>query len=285
MRVARELDNFNPEGLKGKTIMLQLRRYAKTPTVEEAAPLELLEYPVHVVGLVESSPEDRVYGSLDMVRFARDYATGRSQYTPEPSGAIDTSRISSRTANENIRVHFDNAAAAENAFVEMRQSLAHRFDMSWSGQKMLYLRDVEVVSQIALIGIGLLAVVAGAVSIFNTLIAAVAHKTNEIGILRALGVERSDIFLIFVSQAVLIGLCASIAGVLLAHLAVIPLNADVESRWQQLAEAMQSTGGLFVTELPTSAWLIAAVLLICLVAALIPAVRATQMTPMDALRA
>jgi hypothetical protein len=284
MRVAEEINNFNPQGLVGNTLTLQLRRYGQTANVEDAKPTQVLDYPVRVVGLVKASPQDRVYGSLNMVRFVRDFSTARSSYTPEPEGPIDLASISPRTMNESLRIHFSGASAAEQAFLQMRSVRDRRFEVSWPGDRMLYLRDVETVSTLVLIGIGLLAVVAGAVSIFNTLIASVARKTKEIGILRALGVARPDIFIVFLMQSVIIGLIACVLGLVLAGMFTGTLNTLVAQRWEQLSEAMRATGGLFQFSARLILSLVVAVLGICLVAAFLPSLRASSKTPMDALR-
>ena len=285
MRIAQELNNFNPQGLAGSTITLQLRRYARSSKVEDAKPTETLDYPVRVVGVLKASPQDRVYGSLNMVRFVRDFSTGRSSYVAEPGGRVDLDKISARTMNESLRIHFGGAAAAEMAFLDMKRGRKQqRFESSWPGEKMLYLRDVETVSTIVLIGIGLLAVVAGAVSIFNTLLASVARKTKEIGIMRALGVARADIFLIFLSQSVIIGTVACLAGLIVAGMVAAPLNAYIGGRWDQLTDAMKAIGGLFQFNVGMVFAVVAVVLAICLVAAFLPALRAARKTPMDALR-
>jgi hypothetical protein len=285
LRVAKEINNFNPEGLVGKTITLKLPRYSKTADLDNATPSEVWEYPLRVVGLVESSPEERVYGSINMVRFVRDFATGRSEYMAKASEKVDVSQISARTMNENVRVQFRTPAAAETAFLTMRTRLADRFELGWPGQRMMYLRDVETVSTIVLVGIGLLAVVAGAVSIFNTLMASVARKSKEIGILRALGVQRLDVFVIFIVQALLVGAMACVLGLLVAGLATGPLNAFTKLRWEkEMSEAVNVTGGLFLFSAPTALFLIVAVLAICLLAAFLPSLRASGKTPMDALR-
>jgi putative ABC transport system ATP-binding protein len=284
MRIAEEMNNFNPKGLAGSTVTLQLRRYARTASADQAKPTQTLDYPVRIVGIVQASPQDRVYGSLNMVRFVRDFSTGRSAYVAEPGVKIDPNQISPRTVNESLRIHFDGAVAAERAFLEMKHGRNQRFEASWPGERMLYLRDVETVSTIVLIGIGLLAIVAGAVSVFNTLLASVARKTKEIGIMRAMGVARLDVFLIFVFQSIIVGVVASLIGLVLAALAVVPLNAYIAARWEQLTGAMKSTGGLFQFGLGMSLTLIATVIVICLVAALLPSLRAASKTPMDALR-
>lgn len=285
MRVATEINNFNPQGLVGALITLQLRRYERSEKIEDTKPTETLDYPVHVVGILKDPvPQDRVYGSINMVRFVRDFSTSRSSYVAEPVGRVDLSRISARTLNENLRIYFRNPAAAERAFYEMKHGVKQRFEARWPGEGMLYLRDVQTISTIVLIGIGLLAIVAGAVSIFNTLLASVTRKSREIGIMRAMGVARADVFLIFVFQSIIVGVVASMIGILVAASVVVPLNTYIASRWEQLAIAIHDIGGIFQFGFGMSVILIAAIIGICFVAAFIPSLHAASKTPMDALR-
>ncbi len=284
-RAAKDLNNFNPLGLVGKEITLQLRRYERTDDVVEAAiPTQSLDYPVRVVGIVEASPRGRVYGSLNLVRFVRDFSTGRSDYTPEPGGVIDLTQISPRTMYESVRLHFAGPAAAETAFGDLKKGLERRFDVFWAGQEMLYLRDVQVITFIVLVGIGLLATIAGSISIFNTLLASVVRKVKEIGILRALGVARLDVFLIYIWQSLFIGTLAGVVGLVVSWSAMARLNAGVAERWEELEQVLQETGGLFLLPLRYALAIFSAVLVICLLAAFVPALRAAQKTPMDALR-
>jgi len=284
MRIAEEVNNLNPQGLVGNIITLQLRRYDRSSKVEGSKPSETLDYPLRVVGILKTSPQDRAYSSLNVARFVRDFSTGRSGYVPEPGKPVDSTKISVRTVNESLRVHFAGPAAAEKAFLEMKRGGKQRFESAWPGEKMLYLRDVETVSTIVLVGIGLLAIVAGAVSIFNTLLASVARKTKEIGIMRAMGVARADVFLMFMAQSVIIGIVACLVGLAVAWTVMVPLNAYIGSRWEQLADPLKDIGGLFQFSLPMALSLVVAVLGICVVAAFLPALRAASKTPMDALR-
>jgi hypothetical protein len=282
-RVANELDNFNPLGLVGKKITLRLRRYERTEDPGEAQPSQVLDFPVEVVGIVESSYQDRAYGSLNMVRFVRDFATGRSKYTPAPEGKVDLSQVTPRTMYEGVRLHFADPWEAENAYRRMRADRSGRLDLYWSGSEMEYLRDVQTVAFVVFLGIGLLTVLAGSISVFNTLRASVAHKTSEIGILRALGVTRVDVFFIYIFQSLLIGVLAGSAGLILAWFFAGRLNAQVAARWEQLQETLAATGGLFVIPWGVGLAIFAVVCLICVLAASLPAAWAARRTPMDAL--
>ncbi len=282
MSVAEELNNFYPEGLAGKKITMQLKRYGSIQDMEKGKASKVYGYPVRVVGVIDRAPDERVYGSLNMVRFIRDFATARSKYLPQSEGKIEISQISARTMNETLKLHFLNARAAENAFYKIRRN--ERFQAAWPGQQMLWLRDVQLVSSAVLVMIGILALVAGAVSIFNSQLAAVARKTREIGILRALGFTRLDVFFIFLGQAVLVGLLACCGGLLVSMIAVQTLNDAIPKHWEILSEANEAIGGIFQFEVTTGGILVCAVLLICVLASLLPSLRASGMTPMDALR-
>jgi putative ABC transport system permease protein len=65
------------------------------------------------------------------------------------------------------------------------------------------------------------ALVVGAFLIFNTISVSVVRRRPEIGIVRALGANRSSILLAFLGEAACFGLVGSIAGILLGRLMAI----------------------------------------------------------------
>jgi putative ABC transport system permease protein len=184
---------------------------------------------------------------------------------------------------EGVRVHFPDPWTAEKALRQMKQEWNPRLSYFWAGSELDALRNVELIATIVLVGIGLLTILAGSISVFNTLRASVAHKTREIGILRALGVTRMDVFTIFISQSVFIAVLAAGIGLAAAWLAAARLNAMVSAKWEELGAELEKTGGLFVLPPAAVGGIFAAVLLICLGAAFLPSWQAARKTPMDAL--
>src|SRR6202034_1678456 len=63
-----------------------------------------------------------------------------------------------------------------------------------------------------------IALVVGAFLIYNTISISVVRRRTEIGVLRALGTSRSAIFLLFLSEAILLGLAGSAVGLVLGRL-------------------------------------------------------------------
>ena len=165
----------------------------------------------------------------------------------------------------------------------LRRDRSSRFDIFWPGSQMEYLRDVQLLIGIILVGIGLLATVSGSISIFNTLMASVARKARDFGILRAMGVNSADVFLIVLWQAILMGVLAGVLGLALCYGGNTILNRLITSQWPELTETLGNVG-LFVLTYPVVLAIFSAVVGICVFSGLLPSWRAARRTPMDALR-
>ncbi len=87
-----------------------------------------------------------------------------------------------------------------------------------------YLESQSQMLSVTLAAVGIvLAIIMGIGALFtgiNSMLAAVASRTHEIGILRALGFRGGAIFLSFVFEALVLGLCGGIVGCLL----LLPLH-------------------------------------------------------------
>lgn len=116
---------------------------------------------------------------------------------------------------------------------------------------------------------GIIAMIAGGIGIMNVTMAVIFSRTKEIGIRRALGASRKDILFQFVVEAMLLGLCGAIAGMILGYLAVLHLAEDT-------------------SQMTFSWWVVAGSILIALVTsflfALYPAWQAAKLKPVEALK-
>ena len=122
--------------------------------------------------------------------------------------------------------------------------------------------------------ISFLAIFVGGVGVMNTMLMAVLERTREIGVLRALGWRRRRILGMILQEAVLLGILGGIAGILIAL----------------------GLGGLFskipmVGELLTPVWeydifvrAVAIALFLGVLGGIYPAIRATRLQPVEALR-
>ncbi len=69
------------------------------------------------------------------------------------------------------------------------------------------------------LAIAILAVTISALSVFNTMLAAVLERTGELGVMRAVGASRGQVFRLLAVEAVLLTALGSLAGLLLAAVA------------------------------------------------------------------
>jgi len=111
----------------------------------------------------------------------------------------------------------------------------------------------------------------GGVVIMNIMLVAVAERTQEIGVRRALGARRSDIGRQFLLEAALLSLGGGLAGALLGSLAALAING-------LLHFPARPSPGLLLLGLALSA-------AVGLAAGYLPARSASRLAVVDALRA
>jgi putative ABC transport system permease protein len=115
-------------------------------------------------------------------------------------------------------------------------------------------------------------------SIYNTFSIIVAQRTREMALLRAVGAGRRQVLTAIVVEAVVVGVLASVSGVV----AGIGVAGLLKAMFDAFGFALP-TGGLAVTGGAVVAALVTG-LLATLVAAIAPAVRASRVAPLAALR-
>lgn len=125
-----------------------------------------------------------------------------------------------------------------------------------------------------LIGVALISLVVGGLSVINTMAMSIAERTREIGVKRAIGGTRGQIIRELVVESALMGLIGGLLGVGLGALAVVLAN-----------EAGRTSGTLLFTFSPAIA-LFAVVFSTALgmLAGLVPAWGAARLDPVQALR-
>jgi putative ABC transport system permease protein len=125
-----------------------------------------------------------------------------------------------------------------------------------------------------IIGVALISLVVGGLSVINTMAMSVAERTREIGIKRAIGGSRARVIRELVSEAGLIGLIGGLLGLGLGSVVVVLAN-----------EAGRSSGTILFQLTPQTA--VFAVLfstVLGVVAGIIPAWNAARLDPVAALR-
>ena len=123
--------------------------------------------------------------------------------------------------------------------------------------------------------IAIISLIVGAVGIITTLYTAVIERTREIGTLKAIGAQNSDILALFLAEALLIG----IFGATLGLLAGIGLGYGLSAT---VVPGNGSSPPIYTANDMARVWMISVGLSI--VAGVVPALQASRLLPVQALR-
>jgi putative ABC transport system permease protein len=125
-----------------------------------------------------------------------------------------------------------------------------------------------------IIGVAVISLVVGGLSVINTMAMSVAERTREIGIKRAIGGSRRRIIRELVTEAAFIGFIGGVIGLLLGEIVVVLAN-----------EAGRSSGTILFDLTPgTAIFAVAFSTILGMLAGVIPAWSAARLDPVEALR-
>jgi len=180
-----------------------------------------------------------------------------------------------------VKDGFDVHEVAERIEKELRKHRGLKegdedFSVATAEQTVGMFKDILAVIQFVLIGIAAISLVVGGIGIMTTMYTSVIERTHEIGIMKAVGAKNSDIGMIFLIESGLLGAAGGIIGIILG----IGMSFIVEFAAQQ--------AGLDVMKAYISLELIIGALLFSFIvgtiSGVLPAMRASKMNPVDALR-
>jgi len=222
--------------------------------------------PYRVIGVI--AKQGTVFGfSLDRL-FIAPYRSPLSRVT-NPRGDIAGLIVQTAT-REDMDGAMEDAREAMRGFRHLRPGQTDNFSFETQDQALSFFEGIKgklIVFGTALPAIGL---VVGAMVIMNIMLVAVAERTREIGIRKALGARRRDIMTQFLAEAATLSLLGAAIGIALGFglakviAAVSPLPAAV-APWA-IGAALALGAGVGIT------------------AGLYPASRAARLDPIAALR-
>ena len=171
----------------------------------------------------------------------------------------------------------------------VEQAITQQGFIPYSAQTVLRsMNQLFLVIQIVLGGIGGIALLVAGFGIANAMIMAIYERTREIGLMKAVGARNRDVMFVFLGEAGFIGTLGGVGGVALGWVGGLVINFIATA---YISAAAAQSGGT-TAELPTlvytPVWLMIFSILfstmIGVASGIYPALRATRLDPIAALR-
>lgn len=132
-----------------------------------------------------------------------------------------------------------------------------------------------------LTAIAAVALLVGVVGVANSMFTSVLEKTKDIGIMKAIGARNSDILLIFLLNAAIIGLIGGLLGVMLGVVLAGFLPALMGESGGMMARLASGGGALSLRILGVG---LGISITMGIISGIVPALQASRLKPVDALR-
>jgi len=262
----RELKN----GDKGKVVLgynylLENRIFPKPYSLNQKIEIQGKDF--QIVGFYESvgSPQDdaQIYMTLDDME---------ELYGNEIKGyawAI------AKVDRDNINIVIDNVEKSLRKSRDLEKGKEDFFVQSWQDMIETYTIVLDVIIGFVIL-IALISVLISAINTANTMITSVLERFREIGIMKAVGARNSDIFKLFLFESSLFGFIAGILGVGLGWMISFIAGRILENLGWGFLQPYYSWW-MFVS-------LIAFATLTGAISGAFPALRASKIKPVEALR-
>lgn len=185
-----------------------------------------------------------------------------------------------------IKAKVDDLNNIENTIENITKTLAisrrvygKDYDFSISSPSSMKERLEEMTNTMTLFlgGIAIISLLVGAIGVANSMFTSVLEKTKEIGILKSLGATNKEVLILFLIESGLFGLIGGILGVLLGALVSLGFSG-IGIRMIMNG----NTSAQISPEIVIIAILISTI--IGIISGLIPAIKASKLRPIEALR-
>ncbi len=202
-----------------------------------------------------------------------DLATARKMYETQKKDSPDYDRF----ANFSLQLN----SADPQKVAELKRKLATKgFEAETYAEQNRRIYDAINTLRLGLNMFALISLLAASFGIINTLVIAVMERAKEVGLQRALGMGRGKVFLLFSIESILIGFWGAVLGVIIAVIVGLSVSHYLAKNYLDSFAGYQVV--VFTPE--SIAFVISLICAIAFIASVFPAVRASRLNPIEALR-
>ena len=213
--------------------------------------------------------------------------SGNPMHDSKVSMSMDTARKMFNMKDEvssifvTVKEGFDVTDVSERIKKELRKHRGLKegsedFSVATAEQMVGMLKDLLLVVQFVLIGIAAISLIVGGIGIMTTMYTSVVERTHEIGIMKAIGAKNSDIGMLFLIESGLLGTAGGIIGIILGISISLIVELGAKAAGVDMLKAYVS--------IPLILGALAFSFLVGTISGFLPAMRASRMKPVDALR-
>ena len=204
----------------------------------------------------------------------------------EPSPFRDQAAVDTIYAEAVSPDAVDDAKEEIRVILRLRHRLTGRddFDIETLQELIESLNQIIAVFVLFLGTVAGISLLVGGIGVMNIMLVSVTERTREIGIRKAMGAKRRDVLLQFVTEAILLTIGGGAIGLLLSFALTPPINLLVGFIVTEgdPSSTAATPGVGFDLGIATVALLVSATIGLC--AGIYPALRASRMHPVEALR-
>ena len=151
------------------------------------------------------------------------------------------------------------------------------FEVQTPIQSLQTVQTIINVINIVVLGIAAVSLLVGGIGIANTMFTSVLERTKEIGVMKAIGAQNKDVLAVFVIEAALLGLIGGVVGALIGLGLAVGASGIANAAFGETIFTINVSLPLLLGSVVFS-------LTIGIFSGIIPALQASKLNPVDALR-